>query len=510
MFEATELGHKLSKQEYREAVPELREQLLMVQTALRKAGLAVYILVEGVDSLGKGEVVNLLNQWFDTRGIEVNGFGPKTDEEARRPRFWRYWRNFPAKGRIGLFFGSWYTGELIKRATRRQGKDEFDGHMQGIARLETTLARDGALILKFWLHTSEKTLDQKLKMHEKDKDEGWIGSDADHQVLRNYKRYIKAAERAVRLTDQLAAPWHLVEAEDDRYRDITVARLILSAIQKRLAEISAQAQAENSVKPDTASPDATSPDMSQEAGGSGELQSKTVLDQIDLTLRMDKKDYEKCLRNLQLTLSRLSWQAYHQGISMILVFEGWDAAGKGGAIRRITQAVDARIARVISIAAPTDEELSHHYLWRFWRHIPLAGRHTIYDRSWYGRVLVERVEGFASEPEWRRAYTEINDFEEQVGGRGNLLLKFWLHIDADEQLARFRAREKISYKNYKITEEDWRNRERWADYEHAVHEMVVRTSTDYAPWTLVAGNDKYYARIKVLETVCERLENALE
>ena len=493
MFEATELGRKLSKQEYKEAVPQLREQLLMAQTALRQAGVAVFILVEGIDSTGKGEVINLLNQWFDTRGLEVNGFGPKTDEEARRPRFWRYWRNFPAKGRIGLFFGSWYTGELIKRATKHQQKDEFDAHMQGISKLETMLAREGALILKFWLHTSEETLEKKLKLHKEEQDEGWLGSEADRQVLLNYKRYNKAAERAVRLTDQVAAPWHLIEAEDDRYRDITLARQILETMQTRLARESDQAQPETPPLQADTDDDVT-----------------TILDQIDLTQSLEKKDYDNRLAELQSQLTRLSWRAYHQGISLILVFEGWDAAGKGGAIRRIMQAIDARIARVISIAAPTDEELSHHYLWRFWRHIPLAGRHTIYDRSWYGRVLVERVEGFAGEPEWRRAYAEINDFEEQIGGRGNLLLKFWLHIDADEQLSRFQAREKIPYKNYKITDEDWRNRERWHDYERAVHDMVERTSTEYAPWTLVAGNDKHFARITVLETICKQLAKALK
>ncbi|OZG70273.1 polyphosphate:AMP phosphotransferase [Hahella sp. CCB-MM4] len=500
MFEAAELGRKLTKAEYRELEPVLREQLLLTQSALQKANIPLYILLEGADSTCKGEVVNLLNQWFDTRGLIVNGFGPKTDEEARRPRFWRYWRNFPSRGQIGVFYGTWYTGELIKRATGKQEKDEFDSHMQRIEQTETLLSLDGALILKFWLHTSESDLKKNLCNVLKAEGKGWVGAPADQHILKNYRRFIKAAERAVRLSDQVMAPWFLIEAGNDRYRNATLVRTVIETVQKRLGDLK-ETQQKHRRKSDKL--------LGNKLLLSDDATIK-VLDQVDLTSSLEKKDYEKRLEELQSELNQLSWRAYHQGISMILVFEGWDAAGKGGAIRRIMQAVDARIARVISIAAPTDEEKSHHYLWRFWRHVPVAGRHTIYDRSWYGRVLVERVEGFASELEWRRAYSEINDFEEQIGARGNVLLKFWLHIDKDEQLERFKAREDIPYKNYKITDEDWRNRERWQDYENAVHDMVVRTSTDFAPWTLVAANSKHYARIRVLETVCEGLKKALD
>jgi polyphosphate kinase 2 (PPK2 family) len=191
---------------------------------------------------------------------------------------------------------------------------------------------------------------------------------------------------------------------------------------------------------------------------------------------------------------------------MILVFEGWDAAGKGGVIRRITAAMDARDYRVIPIAAPNDEERAHHYLWRFWRQIPGAGRMTIFDRSWYGRVLVERVEGFATEAEWTRAYAEIVDFEQQLYDHRALILKFWIHIDSAEQLKRFRSRQDTPYKDYKITEEDYRNRERRNDYELAANEMLGRTWTEYAPWHLVEGNDKRFARIKVLKIICDQLE----
>jgi polyphosphate kinase 2 (PPK2 family) len=192
------------------------------------------------------------------------------------------------------------------------------------------------------------------------------------------------------------------------------------------------------------------------------------------------------------------------------MFEGWDAAGKGGAIRRVTAALDARDYKVIPIAAPTDEEKAHHYLWRFWRHLSKAGRVTIYDRSWYGRVLVERIEGFASTEEWMRAYSEINDFEEQLIDSGMVLGKFWVHITKEEQAARFEARAQIPWKAWKLTEEDWRNRDKWDAYESAVNDMIERTSTRKAPWTLIEGNNKHFARVKVLETVCEKLETALK
>jgi polyphosphate kinase 2 (PPK2 family) len=235
-----------------------------------------------------------------------------------------------------------------------------------------------------------------------------------------------------------------------------------------------------------------------------------VLDRLDMTQRLDPKHFDEALERQQGRLNRLQRKAHEKGISTILVFEGWDAAGKGGAIRRITGALDARDYQVIAISAPTDEEKARHYLWRFWRHLSRAGRITVFDRSWYGRVLVERVEGFATEDEYRRGYGEINHFEEQLAGHGSLLVKFWIHITKDEQLRRFRDRKRTEYKRWKITPEDWRNRNRWNDYTLAVNEMVARTSTRVAPWTLVEGNDKNFARIKVMKTLADRMEKRLK
>jgi polyphosphate kinase 2 (PPK2 family) len=237
--------------------------------------------------------------------------------------------------------------------------------------------------------------------------------------------------------------------------------------------------------------------------------SATILSNLDMTQTVSKKAFSTELEKQQGRLNQLQRRAHDQGVSTILVFEGWDAAGKGGAIRRLTAALEAQHYQVIPIAAPTDEERAHHYLWRFWRHLSRAGRLTIFDRSWYGRVLVERVEGFATEAEWMRSYTEINEFEDQLVERGIVLLKFWVHVTFEEQLRRFKEREKIAYKQWKLTDEDWRNRARWPQYEHAVNDMVERTSTRLAPWTIVEGNDKNFARLKVLRTIGDRMRAGL-
>ena len=242
----------------------------------------------------------------------------------------------------------------------------------------------------------------------------------------------------------------------------------------------------------------------------GPLTGATILSSLDMSLQLPKPDYKKQLQKCQARLNQLHRKALKKKISTILLFEGPDAAGKGGAIRRITAALDARHYQVLPIAAPTDEERAHHYLWRFWRHLSRAGRINIFDRSWYGRVLVERVEGFAAENEWKRAFAEINEFEEQLTEHGILLLKYWVHISKDEQLERFKAREQTPHKRWKLTEEDWRNRERWDDYERAVNDIVEHTSTHTAPWVLVEGNDKRFSRIKVISTFCDRLEAMLD
>jgi polyphosphate kinase 2 (PPK2 family) len=241
-----------------------------------------------------------------------------------------------------------------------------------------------------------------------------------------------------------------------------------------------------------------------------DIDGRTVLSALDLSQSMGDREYKVALSKYQGRLAELARDPRFKSRALVLAFEGADAAGKGGAIRRITTALDARQFQVIPVAAPTEEERAQPYLWRFWRQLPRYDHMTIFDRTWYGRVLVERVEGLCTPAEWQRAYSEINDFEHELVESGTIVVKFWLQVSQEEQLKRFQAREQIAFKRFKITEEDWRNREKWNAYQLAICDMVERTSTGEVPWTLVESNDKQFARVKILRTLCERLEAALE
>ena len=501
MFEAAEVGRKVSKSDYKAQLPELRAQLLQAQFALSKTNTPVIIIISGVDAAGRGDAVNALNEWLDTRGLETISLDSPTDEELERPYMWRYWRQLPERGRIGIFFGGWYADPIRKHAHGKMDFAQFDDALTHIRRFENMLVEDGALILKFWLHLSKDEQKKRLKKLEKDPHTRRSVSEQDWKQAEMYDAFTGAAEHAIRYTDAGRTPWFLVEASNEPYRNLTVAHTLLAHLNQLLNQNQSVA-----AKPSTPAVETPAP-LPLEVPTTAQL---TVLDKVDLSQALDKKVYQEKLAHYQGKLHRLSWAAHNLKMSTIIVFEGWDAGGKGGAIRRMTHTMDARLYRVISIAAPTDEERSHHYLWRFWRHAPRAGRFTIYDRSWYGRVLVERVEGFAKEEEWKRGYSEINAFEEQLANHGDVVIKFWLHISPEEQLRRFKEREVIPYKQHKITEEDWRNRDKWDEYALAVNDMVARTSTQYAPWSLIAGDDKRFARIEVLKTVCERLEKALD
>lgn len=495
MFEVAELGHTLSKKDYNKRVPELRTELLTIQESLKQADFPVIVLVSGVDGAGKGDTVNLLNEWLDPRYVRTFAFGPMSDEERERPDYWRFWRSLPQRGRIGLYVGSWYSQPIAERVSGQINEPELDANLLRIKTFEKELVDDGALIIKIWLHLSRNAQATRLKKLESNPKTAWRVTKQDKKHLKSYHEFRSIAERTLRETSTGEAPWIIVEGTDANYRGLTVGQHILDRIRLRLQQ---HEQQKVSLPPSSSDvlPVLTRP--------------LTLLSHLDMSLNLPKKDYKQKLEKLQGRLHLLARTAHERKISSVIVLEGWDAGGKGGLIRRIIPALDARSYQIIPIAAPTDEEHAHHYLWRFWRHIPRAGQVTIYDRSWYGRVLVERVEGYAKAEEWMRAYAEINDFEEQLTDHGTVLLKFWLHIDQDEQMRRFKEREKITYKQYKITDEDYRNRERWNDYEHAVNDMVERTSTEFAPWVLIEGNDKRYARIKALKEYCDRLEAALE
>jgi polyphosphate:AMP phosphotransferase len=500
MFEAAELGRSIPKDRFKARIPGLRSELLEVQRQLTGAKFPVIVMFAGVDGAGKGETVNLLNEWMDPRWIVTRAYGQPSEEESERPEYWRYWRDLPPKGRIGLFLSAWYSRPVVNRAYGRIRTNELDQQLERIASFERTLTSDGALILKFWMHLGKKAQKRRLETLEKDPLTRWRVTKQQWRHWKMYDKFVAAGERVLRRTSTVDAPWTIVEGVDEAYRSLTVATAIRDAVREALVR-SGTATVKKSAPPPKA---VTAPNTPRQAT------TLTILSSLDMQQKVSKKDFGERLEKLQGRLNLLQRKAQAKNISTILVFEGWDAAGKGGAIRRITRALDARSYQVIPIAAPTDEERAHHYLWRFWRHLSRAGRLTIFDRSWYGRVLVERVEGFASEHEWRRAFTEIGEFEDQLVGHGTVLVKYWIHITQDEQLRRFKEREKEKYKQWKLTDEDWRNRAKWPDYERAVNEMVERTSTRGAPWTVVEGNDKYFARLKVLKTLCNSLADAID
>ncbi|MBK5275374.1 MAG: polyphosphate:AMP phosphotransferase [Desulfuromonadales bacterium] len=492
MFESAELGHKIGKDVWKRDIPELREGLLDAQLdLLQSKKFPVVILVAGVDCAGKGETVNLLNEWMDPRHIEAHALRDLTDEELERPHMYRYWRVLPPKGKIGIFVGTWYSGPLIENVYGRIKNAELDQALERIIRFEKMLCDEGALVLKFWLHLSADEQKKRLKKLEKDPKTRWRVSEKDWQHYKLYDKFRKVSERMLRSTSTAESPWVIVEGTDPRYRYLTIGKVILNALRQRL--------------------DAPEPPRHEEPIPPllPSIDDLLILRTLDLKKKLKQDTYEDELEKYQGRLNLLTRDEDFKKISVVIVFEGNDAAGKGGSIRRITQALDARQYRIIPVAAPTEEERAQPYMWRFWRNIPRKNRFAIFDRSWYGRVLVERVEGFCPRSDWMRAYHEINDFEEQMIRNRTVVVKFWLAISQEEQLKRFKAREKIGFKRFKITNEDWRNRDKWGEYELAVCDMIDRTSTEIAPWTLVEANDKYYARIKVLKTVCERIEKAL-
>lgn len=490
MFEVAELGSKISKKELEEQLPALRVDLVNLQTDLRDAPFRVVVLVCGDDATGVNALVHTLHEWMDARYLPAFSFDDPSDEETERPLAWRYWRQMPANGQARLFIGAWPEGAIRARVAGELNDADWQRRLAGLAGFEQVLVDGDLVLVKFWLHQPEEAHRKRTKKAKKDpeKEARLAPGDLERGEGNGYSRYIEVAEEFLTRTSTSHAPWDVVESTDARHRDLTVAKRLLSLISVRLNQ--------------PRQPVVVAPPGDEVAAVAD---SPGLLDQVDLAGSTDPKDYGERLEALQLELRRLTQKARKKRRSAVLVFEGWDAAGKGGVIRRITSAMDVRDYWLVPVGAPSDEENAHHYLWRFWRHLPRAGRVLIFDRSWYGRVLVERVEGFASEEAWRRSYSEIVRFEEQLAAGGAPILKFWLHIDQDEQLRRFRKREQTPYKKYKITAEDYRNREQWDAYEAAVSEMVARTSTPFAPWHVISANSKRFARIAVLERICEAL-----
>jgi AMP-polyphosphate phosphotransferase len=528
MFEAAELGNQVDKTVFNQQVPLLRTKLLEVQQKIRRANFPVIIVFAGVDGAGKSETANLLNEWMDPRWLVTRAYTQPSDEELERPEFWRYWRDLPRKGVIGCFLSSWYSRPVLDHVYGQKTDSGLDEDLDRIVAFERGLASDGALILKFWMHLGKEAQKERFEALEKSPLTSWRVTETDWDHWRIYDKFIASAEKTIMRTSVGRAPWHIVEGADSRYRSLTVATTVLENVERRLKQFEMQQRVKETLKTteeknkkkgkEKKKKDAKKGNGNGNGNGGPVPASEigmsapgiSILSKLDMDQDLPRDEYFKKLEMYQGRLNHLSREACDRGQSSILVFEGWDAGGKGGSIRRMTAALDARSYQVIPIAAPTDEEKAHHHLWRFWRHLSRAGRVTIFDRSWYGRVLVERIEGFATEAEWMRGYSELNDFEEQLVDHGTVLLKYWVHITKEEQLSRFKARKKIAYKRWKLTDEDWRNREKWDQYELAVNDMIARTSTSVAPWTLVEGNSKRFARIRVISTFCKELEKALD
>jgi len=488
VFEAAELDLRVSKGEFEARMPALRSALLAAQHRLATSERSVAVVIAGAQGSGTGHIVNTLLEWLDARGVDAHALGVPSSEEAERPPLYRFWRRLPPRGEIGIFFGSWYTSPIAEHAMGGADDDRLDRELGRIVDFERMLVDENVLVIKFWLHITKPRQRKVFRKLESHPDTAWRVTPMDWDFHATYDEFIATSARALRITDTARARWHIIAARDRRHALLSVGEQLLASLHKGLdAQPAVEAQPEPPPVP----------------------KPTNIVNAIDLGAKIDGDAYRERLSTRQGCLGRLARRMAESNRAAVLLFEGPDAAGKGGAIRRVIRALDARWYRVVPISAPSDEELAHPYLWRFWRRLPARGHWTIYDRSWYGRVLVERVENLCPPEAWRRAYREINAFEEQLVESGILVFKFWLSISSEEQLRRFEDRRVTPYKRYKITQEDWRNREKWLAYEAAASDMIERTSTEIAPWNLVAAEDKRHARIEVLDALCDGLEQVL-
>lgn len=485
MLGQIDVNKVMEKKEFDDKMEKLEVRFGELQRECKEKAIPIMVVVEGLDASGKGTMINRMIRSLDPRGFKVFTVSRDKEDEVMRPYFWRYFTKTPEKGRMHIFDQSWYKGVYDKAISE---KDALD--------FEKMLTEDGTVIVKFFLMISKEDQKKRLDKLEKSRETSWRVTEKDRENNKNYDKCLKKYDQLLVHTDTANAPWTVVEATDKLYATCKIVTTMVERMERAVKEAERKRE-QRKIVPETEEK------VAEDTFRNGVLQG------IDLSKSMDREEYKKKKKELQKRLMVLHNKMYLKRVPVILAFEGWDAGGKGGAIKRLTQAMDPRGYEVVPTASPNDIEKAHHYLWRFWEKIPKAGHMAIFDRTWYGRVLVERIEGFATEEEWSRAYTEINNMEEQFTNAGYIVLKFWLHIDKDEQEKRFHERENTPEKQWKITEEDWRNRARWDDYEKAVDEMIVRTSTARAPWIVVEANSKYYARIKVLETVIEALEKRL-
>jgi len=492
MLENIDMNKEMAKKEFKAAMAALEPRLADLQRELMNSKVPVMIVFEGWSAAGKGTLISKVLTPLDPRYFNVYTMDKLTDAEIFRPSLWSYWVKSPSKGRIALFDKSWHRVALPDGVAKwKLSPGERNGFFYDVNAFEQQMSDDGTLIIKFFLHIGKEEQRKRFLELERNEDTKWRVDSDDWMQNKDYDEHLESFENMIQQSNSGATKWVIVEANDKNYATVKVYETIISKIEEELVRRAARPAVQQPVN--TVTP-----------------QEISILRAVDLDKTISDNEYKEKLKYYQNKMAILGFKLYTKRRPVVIVYEGWDAAGKGGNIKRLTQELDPRGYEVIPIAAPSAEELSHHYLWRFWNKMPKGGHIGIFDRSWYGRVMVERIEGFCSQDEWQRAFQEINDMERHMANHGAIVLKFWMHIDQEEQLRRFTARQEEPSKQYKITDEDWRNREKWDQYERAVDEMLFRTNMDYAPWTVVEANDKKYARIKVLEHVTRVLEKKLK
>ena len=484
-----ESGTRYTRQE-RDA---LRSALAARQQVIKEQKLPVIVMVDGWSAAGKGSAISSTIRLMDPRFFKVYNMDKITEDEWRRPFLYRYAVKMPGQGQVAFFDGS-YLDEAVKDyLSGLTNRKEFERTLKSIRDYERSMTDNGYQIIKIFLNVDKKTQKKRLKALQESKNTAWRVVDEDLWQNENYETFATAYQEARTATETSDCPWHVVEVGNEKDMEGDLLSIITHAIDGRLAEIGEKGRDRRPVKNPFA------------------LTKIKPLAKVKLEGKaVPEAEYRKELEQLQKKLSKLHYKLYRKKIPMVIAYEGWDAAGKGGNIKRVASALDCRGYEVFPIASPTPEEKSRHFLWRFWNRLPKTGHIAIFDRTWYGRVMVERLEGYCSENDWQRAYNEINEFERDLTDAGTILVKFWVQIDKDTQLQRFTERQNTPEKQWKITDEDWRNREKWDLYETAMDEMLQKTNTEFAPWTILESNDKYYARIKALKVIIGAIEEKLK
>ncbi|MCI6044979.1 phosphate--AMP phosphotransferase [bacterium] len=508
MLDQIDLTKKMEKDEYKARMENMMPRLSRLQRECKELGIPVMIVFEGFGAAGKGVQISKLISALDPRGFCVYAINGESKDEQLRPFLWRFWTKTPEKGRIAIFDRSWYRRVLVDRFDGVTTLKELGYAYEEINSFERQLTDGGYVIIKLFLAIDKKEQKKRFKKLMESKSSAWRVTEADLKRNKEYDEYKKMNDEMLQRTDTDYAPWHIIEATDKEFATVKIYSAVIAAMEQKIQEVKQEKEAK--AKEDALKKQGVTEKAAEKSTGEDSVLRTSSLNSADLSLSYTKEEYKEKLEKLQNRIQELHGELYQKRIPVILGFEGWDAGGKGGAIKRLTEKMDPRGYQVNPTASPNDIERAHHYLWRFWNNVPKKGHIAIFDRTWYGRVMVERIEGFCTKDEWSRAYKEINDMEANWVHSGAVVLKFWLQIDKDEQARRFKERMENPEKQWKITDEDWRNREKWDQYEQAVDDMLVHTSTTYAPWIIVEGNSKYYARIKVLQSVVDAIEKRLK